>query len=66
MAVRLGTGGARNLFCNVSGPIHRVSPLDNELCSMTNHREKAKGEVGDCWTWTALDADTKLMPIAFN
>ena len=32
---------------------------------MTNHREKAKGEVGDCWTWT-LDADTKLMPIAFN
>ena len=42
MAVRLGTGGVRNLFCNVSGPIQRVSPLDNELCSMTNHRKRPR------------------------
>jgi IS1 family transposase len=26
----------------------------------TSHEKKAEG-CGDCWTWTALDADTKLM-----
>jgi IS1 family transposase len=28
----------------------------------TSAEKKATGEAGDCWTWTAIDADTKLMP----
>jgi IS1 family transposase len=28
----------------------------------TSAEKKASGEAGDCWTWTAIDADTKLMP----
>jgi IS1 family transposase len=28
----------------------------------TSEEKKAAGEAGDVWTWTALDADTKLMP----
>src|SRR5262245_6908273 len=27
-----------------------------------NPEKKAAGEQGDCWTWTAICADTKLMP----
>jgi IS1 family transposase len=28
----------------------------------TSAEKKATGEAGDCWTWTAICADTKLMP----
>src|SRR5690349_10648954 len=28
----------------------------------TKQRKHAKGEVGDVWTWIALDAETKLVP----
>lgn len=25
-------------------------------------RQRAKGEVGDVWTWVAIDSETKLVP----
>ncbi|GBE42960.1 IS1 transposase [bacterium BMS3Bbin10] len=31
-------------------------------CKQKNVPKHRRGEAGDCWTWTAIDADTKLVP----
>jgi IS1 family transposase len=61
----LGTACARYHDDHVRG-LHCKRVQCDEIWSFIGAKQKnvpqdKRGEWGDCWTWTALDADTKLM-----
>jgi IS1 family transposase len=51
----------RNLTCE-RVQVDEIWAFVGSKQANTSPEKKATGEAGDCWTWTALDADTKLMP----
>jgi IS1 family transposase len=51
----------RNLTCKRI-QVDEIWSFVGAKAANANPEKKAAGEAGDVWTWTAIDADTKLMP----